>query len=134
VSAELPKILSDEEFEKLLEAREKAERVEHERWDNSGVRPTPKPSDGLPECWIEQQFPHVAAKLCAVWRSDVCALYISDLIVNKREARQGFPPEVLEDLLMLHEINDMLLRAGRAQRAAAEPAPFSDDMLPRRQR
>jgi hypothetical protein len=134
---ELPKILSDEEFEQLLKAREHALREGYDRWENSGVRPPPRASDGLPESCIEQQFPHVAAKLCGVWPSDACGLYISDLIVNKRGARQGFPAEVIEDLLMLFEVNEMLVRAGNRtpQRAAPDPvAPFADDTLPRRER
>ena len=133
---ELPKIFSDEEFEQLLKAREDVLRPGHDRWDNSAARPPPRVSDGLPESCIEQQFAHVAAKLSAMWPSEACALYLSDLIVNKRGARQGFPPEVLEDLLMLYEVNDMLVLAGsrRLQRAAPDPAPFADDELPRRER
>jgi hypothetical protein len=136
LSSDLPKILSDDEFEKLLQAREKATRAENDRWDNSGVRPVHQASDGLPECCIEQQFPHIAKKLTVVWPSEACALYIADLIVNTRGSRQGFPPEILEDLLMLHEINDMLVRAANGgRRADSNPAPFSDtDALPRRNR
>ena len=126
MSSELPKILSDEEFDKLLKVREEVPRPEHDCWDNSGIRPPAPPSDGLPESCIEQQFPHIAKKLTLAWPSDACALYIADLVVNTREARQGFPQEVLEDLLMLHEINDMLLRVGnRGQRTTAQSATYA---------
>ncbi len=37
-------------------------------------------------------------------------MYLTSLIVNERETRQGFPKDVLEDLLMLHSINDILMR------------------------
>jgi hypothetical protein len=37
-------------------------------------------------------------------------MYLHSLIVSQRDARLGFPPSVLEDLLMLSEINDRLMR------------------------
>jgi hypothetical protein len=123
VSSELPEILSDEDFDKLLKARDEAPRSAHERWDNSALRPTRLPSDGLPESCIEQQFPHIATKLTLAWPSDACAQYITNLVVNWREARQGFPQEVINDLLMLHEINDMLINnAGRRSQGTATPS------------
>lgn len=109
----LPQIISDEEFERRLEEREKALRAlrtDQDRWDNSGIlnRP-PRPSDGRPECTIEQQFPQIAKKLTMVWPSEACATYLSSLLVSDRESRRGFPPEVVEDLLMLHAMNEMLM-------------------------
>ena len=124
MSDELPKIFSDEEFDLAFKAREKGPRSEQERWDNAGIRPAPQASDGLPESHIEQQFPHIAEKLTVVWPSEACALYISDLVANRRESRQGFPQEVLDDLLMLHEINDMLINAGKRTAGKADPVPF----------
>ena len=129
--SELPKIFSDDEFDKLLKSRGEAPRLEGDRLDNAGLRPAPKPSDGLPESCIEQQFPHIAKKLSVVWPSEACAMYLTDLIVNKREGRQGFPAEVLEDLLLLHEINDMLLRLSNKGPRPGEPAPFSGKPPPR---
>jgi hypothetical protein len=124
MSDELPKIFSDEEFDLAVKARDKGPRSEQERWDNAGIRPPPQPGDGLPESRIEQLFPHIAEKLTVVWPSEACALYISDLVVNRRESRQGFPQEVLDDLLMLHEINDMLINAGKRAARNADPVPF----------
>lgn len=103
-------MLSDEEFAALLKQREQFERPEHDRWDNAGIRPPQKPTDGLPESTLEQQFAHIAQKLTAVWPSETCALLIRNLIVNDRDSRQGFPQDVVEDLLMLSEINEMRLR------------------------
>lgn len=110
MSAELPKIISDDEFARLLSEREHVVRSGHDRWDNSALISSHQPSDGLPESSIEQSFPRIAEKLVLAWPSEACAMYIASLIVNKREARQGFPKEVVEDLLMLHAINDMLVR------------------------
>ena len=130
MSSELPHILSDEEFAKLLKARDESLRALHDGWDISSPKPAPRTRDGRPESTIEQQFPHVAAKLVAYWCSDVCAMYISDLIVSKRETRSGFPPDVIEDLLMLSEINEMLIQP---YRRAAAVKPFADE-LPKRMR
>lgn len=108
---DLPKILSDEEFAALLKQRKQLDRTAHDHWDNAGVRPPQKPTDGLPESTLEQQFPHIAQKLCAVWPSEACALLINNLVVNSnRDSRQGFPEEIIEDLLMLAAINEMLVR------------------------
>ena len=131
VSKELPQIISDEEFDRLLDARKHLPRSEHERWDNSAVRPSHEPGDGLPECCIEQQFPRIVEKFLVLWPSEACALYITSLLVNTREARQGFPKEVVEDLLMLHAINDMLVRSGSRPPRMDKPVPHAD-LPPRR--
>ncbi|MDB5811796.1 MAG: type secretion system protein [Betaproteobacteria bacterium] len=124
MSKELPEILSDEEIERRVKEREQLLRSGHDRWDNSGVISKRHLSDGLPESTIEQLFPRIAEKLAIVWPSEACAMYITSLLVNTRETRQGFPPEVVEDLLMLHSINDILLRSN----------PFSPRNPPRKTR
>lgn len=121
MSKELPEILSDEEFARMLEERETASRAlstTQDQWKSNPARIAARqPSDGLPESTIEQQFPRIAQKLALVWASEACAVYLTSLIVNEREARQGFPPEVLDDLLMLHSMNDMILRGLKARSA-----------------
>lgn len=109
MSEELPKLLSDEELAELLKNREQSGHLNEDPWD---LPPKPVPqtiSDGLPESTLEQRFPRVARTLAAVWRTPRCAPYISDLLVNTdRDSREGFPPDVVDDLLMLNEINAML--------------------------
>lgn len=130
MSSELPQIFSLDEIDRVMAERGNAPRPENDRLDNAGIRPPPKPTDGLPESSIEQQFPHIAQKLTVVWPSEACALYINDLVVNRRDTRQGFPQEIIDDLLMLHAINDMLVSVGkRGQRIAA---PASAPVLPPR--
>src|SRR5258708_7917742 len=104
----------------MLQERDKASRAlrtEHDRWENSAMIPAHCPGDGLPESTIEQHFPRIAQKLVLVWPSEACAAYLTSLIVNERETRQGFPPEVLDDLLMLHSMNDMILRSSQTRSA-----------------
>ena len=129
MSKELPEILSDEEFARMLHERDEHAHelsTTRDQWNKSARIPVRQPSDGLPESTIEQHFPRIAQKLTLVWPSEACAVYLTSLIVNERETRQGFPPEVLDDLLMLHSMNDMILRGLRA-RSASNPAT---DKLP----
>jgi len=119
MSEEFPDILPDDEFERRLRERHKAERAlstGQAGWDHSERVPPHHPSDGLPESTIEQRFPQIAKKLILVWPSEACAAYLNNLIVTKRP-REGFPPEVLDDLLMLYSTNDMLLRSMQSRSA-----------------
>ena len=89
--ADLPKIVSDEEFAKLLEEREQAERLRtRDKWDTAAINVIGEPSDGLPESTIEQKFPHVVQHLVAMSPSEACRMYLHKLIVSEREIRQGF--------------------------------------------
>ncbi len=124
VSDELPKLFSDEEFNEQRRLRERRELADR-RIEERRVAPVQQPmrTDGLPQSTIEQRFPHIAKKLTALWRSEACTVYLSGLTVADRPGRQGFPLEVMEDLMMLYEINDMLInKPGLGQAAAAPPA------------
>ena len=111
---ELPRIFSDEEFNAVLEERKAHEQVLHDHHDVRGVREVARQSDGRPESTIEQRFPHIAQKLGALWPSEACALYLRNLVVMDRDTREGFPEEVIEDLIMLYEINEVRMRQGPA--------------------
>ncbi len=124
---ELPQILSDDEFAALVKQREQFDRPEHERWNSAGPRTPPTPTDGKPESSLEQQFPHIAQKLCAVWRSEACALYLKDLLVSERNTRRGFPADVVEDLLLLYGVNERLVRRAREAEPPETPDPWPKD-------
>lgn len=97
---ELPRLFSDEEFDTQLQLREL--RRETKRLGR-------RPSDGCPESTLEQEFPHITQKLTALWWSNVCTLFLRNLMICDRPNRQGFPHDVLEDLIMLAEINSSLI-------------------------
>lgn len=123
MSDELPKLFSDEEFNEQRQLRERRELADRRTAERRVAPMGRRLTDGLPESTIEQKFPHIAKKLTLVWRSEGCAAYIASLSVADRPGRQGFPAEVMEDLMMLHEINDMLIdKPGLGQVAAAPPA------------
>jgi hypothetical protein len=111
---EPPKLLTDAEFDALLDARKERERHvrKWDRWDVSGSTVLNTASDGKAESMIEQRFPHVAGRLTVFWRSHSCGEYIRSILLMDREGRQGFPPEVVDDLLMLHQLNERVIRIG----------------------
>jgi hypothetical protein len=130
VSDELPKLFSDEELDEQRRLRERRERERRELADRreEARRVSPmqgrRSTDGLPESTLEQRLPHIAKKLTALWRSEACAVYLSGLTIADRPGRQGFPVDVMEDLVMLHEINEMLMgESGLEPEAASPPRP-----------
>ncbi|NWG40171.1 MAG: hypothetical protein HXY27_09465 [Hydrogenophilaceae bacterium] len=54
---------------------------------------------------LEQKFPRIAMKLVEVWQSDACRDYLHSLLMDDRGDRQGFPAEVMDELLMLDNIH-----------------------------
>ncbi|MEK7877225.1 MAG: hypothetical protein AAB325_13660 [Pseudomonadota bacterium] len=132
MSDELPKLFSDEEFSEERERRERREsddrRALERRTEDRRVSPMRgrRSSDGLPESTIEQKFPHIAKRLTLVWCSEACPVYISSLAVADRPGRQGFPAEVMEDLLMLQEINAMLMGKSAVIQEAALPDDWKE--------
>ena len=107
--SDLPKIFSDDEFD-AAQKQQSDQRLQHDRWDPAGIRAIQPPTDGKPECTLEQSFPHISRKLVSLWGTDVCGLYLKSLIVSDRETRKGFPLEIVEELLMLYVINEMVAR------------------------
>jgi hypothetical protein len=61
------------------------------------------PDDVRPYALL-RKYPRIANALALTWRNPIVfrgCLY--DLLVDKRENRRGFPPDVLQDLLKLRE-------------------------------
>jgi hypothetical protein len=109
-----PALFSDEEFDEVHLNRSDIVPAKQENWDNRQLMAMPPPYDGKPESTIEQRFPHIAKHLIAMWGSEACALYLKRLMIADRAGKQGFPAYVMEDLIMLDQINDFLLRQKRA--------------------
>jgi hypothetical protein len=41
---------------------------------------------------LVERFPRIANKICALWKQPVrCSYYMADLLIVRREKRQGFP-------------------------------------------
>lgn len=50
---------------------------------------------------IEARFPHIARRLEALWQTPQIDLYMDSLLIDTRGSRQGFPPDVLDELMFL---------------------------------
>ena len=51
-----------------------------------------------------QRFPRIANDLARVWQDDTeFQLHLNELLIDRRGGRQGFPPEIHQELLMLRE-------------------------------
>ena len=120
-----PPLFSDEEFENLQQRRNDVPSPEQDRVEHQAVvapRPT---TDGRPESTIEQRFTHVSQQLVAMWPSEACAMYIQRLVISDRGSRQGFPQDVVDDLMMLYQINEMLYRKSQRNIGTPEGPPAS---------
>jgi hypothetical protein len=52
---------------------------------------------------LTRKYPRIANKLAELWRDPAqCAFFIETLRVDRRGARQGFPPEVEKEIEALH--------------------------------
>lgn len=71
---------------------------------------------------LEQQFDRILCRIEALWDQPEIEDYFSDLIVDRRGGRKGFPKTVLDEILMLRDIqrSEHLRRADEKERALAE--------------
>jgi hypothetical protein len=53
---------------------------------------------------LERQFPRIAEHLVEMWNNAACDEYLNTLVLDDRCDRHGFPPEVMEDLMLLENI------------------------------
>lgn len=55
---------------------------------------------------LEEQFDRILSKLEALWESPEIHDYFSDLLIDKRGGRKGFPKEVLNEIIALREFHE----------------------------
>lgn len=54
---------------------------------------------------LEIAFPHIVGHLVDYWRSPHAAReYLDELVNDRRDGRRGFPMEVFEELMFLHDL------------------------------
>jgi hypothetical protein len=70
--------------------------------DKAFARPIPEKIEVTAA--IEESYPHLLERIVATWRSPESAMYLRKLIVDERGGRQGFPFEVMSELLMLSAV------------------------------
>ena len=63
-----------------------------------------EPSGEVQPRALLQRLPRIANALARLWQDDVrLRFYLDDLLVDRRGGRHGFPPEILNELLVLRE-------------------------------
>ena len=58
---------------------------------------------------VEKRFPRIAEKIVLMWGATEFPQYLTSLMIDKRGDRQGFPFDVLEELMFLSEMHDSRL-------------------------
>lgn len=53
---------------------------------------------------LEAKFPRIISKLNDLWPTRECGQFLDSLIIDDRGGREGFAPEVMEEILFLKEI------------------------------
>lgn len=66
-------------------------------------------AQALHKSQLERQFPRIAEHLVELWNNSACDQYLNTLVLDDRCDRHGFPPEIMEDLMLLENIRWSLL-------------------------
>jgi uncharacterized protein len=69
-------------------------------------------------CALERQFPKIVTSLTVLWGDRDLQPYLDKLVVDDRGDREGFPQDVMQELLFLSRLH-----------AAIVPVPDSDNPI-----
>jgi ankyrin repeat protein len=75
---------------------------------------------------LEAKYPRIFNRIMELWESLELEEYFSELMVDKRGGRQGFPPDVLNDILTLSRIHGRILELKDIKRGEEEDPWVSD--------
>jgi hypothetical protein len=56
---------------------------------------------------LESQFPRIAEQICLMWGHPEMDIFFARLAVDDRGDRQGFPPDVMSELMSLSVIHSL---------------------------
>ena len=57
--------------------------------------------------FLEEHFGRILVKIVDLWDTPLIHDYFSDLLIDKRGGRQGFPAEAVKELVMLREFHEL---------------------------
>jgi hypothetical protein len=66
----------------------------------------PEPVDPNYVSSLEKRFPRIVDKITMMWGAKEFPEFLSSLMIDDRGDRQGFPLDVIEEMMFLHEIHD----------------------------
>jgi hypothetical protein len=58
-----------------------------------------------PKSELELRYPHIVDKLVMLWGYPELTQYLDKILFADDRRREGFPPEVMEELMMLHSLH-----------------------------
>jgi hypothetical protein len=65
---------------------------------------------------LEAKYIRIFNRIMELWETVELEEYLSELMVDKRGGRQGFPPDVLNDILTLSRIHGRILELDQRYR------------------
>ncbi len=68
-------------------------------------RPPAGSNTGAPLTALERLYPNICQEILRLWRHEEIDAYLQGLIVESRHDRQGFPWEVINDLMFLSDLS-----------------------------
>jgi len=78
---------------------------------------------------LEGRYSRVFNKIMAMWGTDALESHFSDLIVDKRGGRAGFPAEVAADIILLSRLHTRILETAGMKRPDGASDPWGDERL-----
>ena len=76
------------------------------------VEPRKGPAQKLNVKAAVEDYPRICTRLQQLWGSAECEGYITNLVIDTRGNRKGFPPAVMEELLYLGRLARALVILG----------------------
>jgi uncharacterized protein len=87
-----------------------------------------KKQDLYPQA-LEAKYSRVFNKIMAMWGTQALEEHFSDLIVDKRGGRAGFPAEVAADIILLSRLHTRILENAGMKRPDGATDPWGDERL-----
>ena len=66
----------------------------------------PEPRDPNSISALEKRFPRIVDKIVLMWGTQEFPDFLNSMMIDKRGDRQGFPLEVLEEMMFLTTLHD----------------------------
>ena len=78
---------------------------------------------------LEAKYSRVFNKIMAMWGTEALEEHFSELIVDKRGGRKGFPADVAADIILLSRLHSRLLETAGMKRPDSPGDPWGDERL-----
>ena len=81
---------------------------------------------------VETKYPRVFGKIMENWDTPEADFVFEDILMDKRGGRQGFPAEIMGEILLLSRIHDRIKEIREAKAGLGQPKdPWGQEMIKR---